>query len=168
MTRSIRLQVTVAVRSRCRELREVDAQAGSAVLEFVVLATMFLVPLVYAMLAVFQVQGSAYGVTEAAREAGRAYVEADSAADAYQRACAAATIALQNQVGGSFDCASQLRITCASGGCGTQLVPGSTIRVAIDLRVGLPFLPASVFGAPLTVPVSGVHDEVVDAFRAVR
>ena len=60
-------------------------------------------------------------------------------------------------------------VSCAApDGCSVGLIPGNTIRVEVDLSVGLPFLPTSVFGQPLTVSVGGVHDEVVDAFRASR
>ncbi len=144
-------------------------ESGNAVLEFVVLSAFLLVPLIYLILAALQVQGSAYGATEAAREAGRAFVEADTVSDAYAQACAAATVALRNQVSASFDCGRQLAVSCAApAGCSVGLIPGNTIRVEVDLSVGLPFLPTSVFGQPLTVSVGGVHDEVVDAFRASR
>ena len=146
-----------------------DDDGGNAVLEFVVLAAFLMVPLVYIIIAVLQVQGSAYGVTEATREAARAFVEAPTWQDAYRQACTAATVSLQNQVAEPFDCATQLKVSCISGeGCGSTLAPGQTIRVQIDLAVDLPFLPASVFGEPLTVSVHAVHDEVVDVFRAQR
>jgi Flp pilus assembly protein TadG len=141
---------------------------GSAVLEFVVLTAFVMVPLVYIIIAVLQVQSAAYGVTEAAREAGRAFVEAKNAPDAYRQACTAATVALRNQAT-NLDCATQLKVTCVSvSPCVAGLVPGQTVRVEIDLVVGLPFLPASVFGKPLSVPVHGLHDEVVDEFRPQR
>jgi Flp pilus assembly protein TadG len=143
--------------------------AGNAILEFVVLSAFLMVPLVYVIIAVLQVQGSAYGVTEAAREAGRAFVEARSTDAGYRQACTAATIALQNQLPGAFDCAS-LRVSCVSEtGCATtELVPGETIRVAIDIDVGLPFMPTSVFGQPLTIRLHALHDEIVDSFRPQR
>jgi hypothetical protein len=143
--------------------------AGNAVLEFVVLSAFLMVPLVYLMIAVLQVQGSAYGVTEAAREAGRAFVEARSTDDGYRQACTAATIALQNQLPGAFDCAG-LKIGCMSDSeCTTsELTPGETIRVVIDIDVSLPFMPTSVFGQPLTIRLHALHDEVVDSFRSQR
>jgi len=154
---------------RTRLNSRTSGDAGNAVLEFVVLSAFLLVPLIYLILAALQVQGSAYGATEAAREAGRAFVEADTVSDAYAQACTAATVALRNQVSTGFDCARQLVVSCpAPAGCSVGLIPGNTIRVEVDLSVGLPFLPASVFGQPLTVSVGGVHDEVVDAFRASR
>jgi Flp pilus assembly protein TadG len=147
----------------------IGADDGNAVLEFIVLCVFLMVPLVYIMLAVLQVQGSAYGITEATREAGRAFVEADSTADAYLQACTAATVAMSNQLPDTFDCQSELKITCLSDdGCASTLSPGDTVRVEIDLAVGLPMLPTSVFGAPTTVALHSVHDEVVDSFRARR
>lgn len=146
---------------------DAEAEAGNAVLEFVVLAVLLLVPLVYVILAVLRVQGAAYGIAEAAREAGRAFVSADTSSDAYGQACTAATIAMRNQTGGDFDCASQLRITC-TGACSSTLTPGDTIRVEIDMPVSLPMLPSSVFGNRGAISLQSAHDEVVDEFRARR
>lgn len=144
-----------------------DRDAGNAVLEFVVLAVLLLVPLVYVILAVLRVQGVAYGIAEATREAGRAYVSADSSSEAAARACTAATVAMRNQVADDFDCTTQLRITCI-GGCAPTLAPGDTIRVEIDLPVALPMLPSSLFGNSTAISLQSVHDEVVDEFRATR
>jgi Flp pilus assembly protein TadG len=63
-------------------VRPVTDDGGNAVLEFVVLAAFLMVPLIYIIMAVAQVQGSAYGVTEATREAGRAFVGAATSTDA--------------------------------------------------------------------------------------
>jgi hypothetical protein len=144
-----------------------DAEAGNAVLEFVVLAVLLLIPLVYVMLAVLRVQGAAYGIADATREAGRAFVAADTSSEAYARACTAATIAMRDQVDGTFDCAAQLTISCI-GECSSTLSPGDTIRVQIDLPVALPMLPTSVFGNSTAVSLTSVHDEVVDEFRSSR
>ncbi len=144
-----------------------DRESGNAVLEFVVLAVLLLVPLVYVILAVLRVQGAAYGIAEATREAGRAYVSAQSSSDAIARACTAATVAMRNQVAEDFDCGSQLRITCV-GACAPALSPGDTVRVEIDLPVTLPMLPSAVFGNSTAISLQSVHDEVVDEFRANR
>lgn len=144
-------------------------EAGNAVLEFVILTAFLMMPLVYVIIAVLQVQGSAYAVTEATREAGRAFVEANTSEDAFRQACTAATIALRNNATAAFDCASQLHVSCVSPTpCSAELRPGQVIRMEIDLNVGLQFLPTAVFGQPLTVRLSAVHDEVVDEYRAER
>ena len=54
-----------------------------------------MVPLVYVLLAVFQVQRAAFGVTEAARQAGRAFVTAGS--DRRGARARAAQLALADQ-----------------------------------------------------------------------
>jgi hypothetical protein len=168
----VRSRFARAIVDRSRQhidVRRDGRDAGNAVLEFVVLAAFLMVPLIYIILAVAQVQGSAYGATEATREAGRAYIGAATSLDASRQACAAATVALRNAVDTPFDCASQLHVSCVSDtGCAAGLVPGETIRVEIDLTVGLPFLPTSVFGHSLSVPVHAVHDEIVDPYRTTR
>jgi hypothetical protein len=161
-----------AISDRMRQhidVRHACGDAGNAVLEFVVLATLLMVPLIYIIIAVAQVQGAAYGATEATREAGRAFIGAATSVDAFRQACTAATVALRNEVAAPFDCATQLHVSCVSdAGCSAGLVPGETIRVEIDLTVGLPFLPTSVFGQSLSVPVHAVHDEIVDPYRTTR
>ena len=56
-----------------RSARAVD-EAGSALIELSWLAILLLVPLVYVITSVFDVQRAAYGVTAATRAAGQAYV----------------------------------------------------------------------------------------------
>lgn len=150
-------------------MRRRPVQDGNAIVEFVVLVALLMIPLVYLMLAVFRVQGSAYGVTEAAREAGRAFIGAESSATGYLRACVAAEAALQGQIADTdFSCARDLRISCVSAGCAASLQPGETVRVEVALRVALPFLPAQVFGRSAGISVHSVHDEVLDDFRRAR
>ena len=63
---------------------------GSAVVEFVILAVVLLVPLIYLVLCLARVQAGSYAVAQAAREAGRAFVTAadDGSAEARSRAAA--------------------------------------------------------------------------------
>ena len=55
-----------------------SGEDGNAILEFVMVAVVLMVPLVYVLLTVFQLQRAAFAVSAAAREAGRAYVTAES------------------------------------------------------------------------------------------
>src|SRR5207302_2756298 len=59
---------------------------GSAVVEFVWLAVLLLVPLVYVVMAALSVQRAAFAETAAAREAARAYATAGSDAVGEERA----------------------------------------------------------------------------------
>lgn len=135
---------------------------GSALVEFSWLAILLMVPLVYLVLTVFEVQRAAYAVTAAGREAGRAYVTT-TGGDPEARAVAAARLVAGDQ--GVELTADDVRVSCAQRPC---LQPGGSVRVRVDTRVGLPFLPEVLFGqVPASVAVHARHVEVVDAYRDV-
>jgi Flp pilus assembly protein TadG len=141
-------------------MRERDDD-GNALVEFVYLSVLLMIPLVYVLLSVFMVQRAAFGTTEAARQAGRAFARADTLDQAEARGAAAATLALADQ--GIHD-SSEPVFTCVGGPC---LAPGSRVRVTLAYRVKLPGLGA-VFGkgAGGTIPVTATHTEYVDVFKA--
>ena len=130
---------------------------GSAIVEFVFLAVLLMLPLVYVLLAVFAVQGSAYGLTAAAREAGRAYATSTADEQGSARALRAAEIALADHGIDLVD--AHPVITCDRRPC---LSPGGRITVRLERRVPLPFLGAH---GPATIGVSAEHVEIVDRFR---
>ena len=68
-------------------LRRPDAaEAGTAIVEFVLLAVLLMVPMVYIVLIAFRLQSTAYALAAATREAGRAYVTApDTEVAAHRR-----------------------------------------------------------------------------------
>ena len=78
-------------------VRDDDRDRGSAIIEFVFVAILVLVPLVYFVVAVASVQRSTLAVTQAAREAGRAFATANSTAEGVERARAAVRLALADQ-----------------------------------------------------------------------
>jgi hypothetical protein len=135
---------------------------GNAIVEFVYLAILMMVPLTYLLLTMFRVQGATYAVSSATREAGRVFVTSGSS-DADARATTAASIVLADS-GLELD-ARQLVIRCSARPC---LTPGANVDVSIGYDVALPFLPAFLDGAlPASIHVTGRHLEVVDRFRAV-
>lgn len=141
--------------------RAATGDDGNAIVEFVYLAVLLMVPLVYVLLTVFRVQGAAFAVSSAAREAGRVFATSDGADDAGPRAFTAASIVMRDS-NLPLD-AADLRISCSSSPC---LVPGSRVTVVIAYDVSLPLLPRLFDGrAPATVRVTGRHLEVVDRFR---
>jgi hypothetical protein len=136
-------------------------ESGNAIVEFLFLGVLLMVPLVYVVLAVFTVQRAAYGVTAAAREAGRAYATAADDSAGYARAEAAAEVALVDH--GLHLQPGQLAIECDSSPC---LTPGGTIDVSVDMDVSLPFLPRVFHGrAPASIGVNGHHVAHVDDYR---
>lgn len=136
------------------------SERGSAVLEFHFLGVLLLVPLVYLMLAVLDVQRAAYGVTQAAREAGRVYVATGSEQGARQ----AAAIALRDQRVPGADVS--VEFSCSTSPC---YQPGAEVSVTVHTVVPLPYIPDALAGAIHTqVPVEAKHVSVVDRYRELR
>ncbi len=136
------------------------ADEGSALVEFVFLAVLLMVPLVYVLLTVFAVQGSAYALTAASREAGRAYASATDDGAGRERALRAAEVALADH---GIDLADAVpEFACDGAPC---LRPGARITVRLHRDVPLPFLGAH---SPASVGVSAEHVAVVDRYRSLR
>lgn len=117
---------------------------GSAVVELVVLGVPLLAPLVYLAVALSSAQQARAGVTEAARQAGRAYVTG-TAATAPARAGAAARAALADR--GVPAAGLEIRYAAAGSGCATAtrspwpLRPGAVFAVCVTAAVDLPAVP---------------------------
>jgi Flp pilus assembly protein TadG len=140
-------------------------EAGTATIEFVGVTLLLLLPLLYLLLAVFSVQRSAFAVTQAAREAGRAYSTAPTTAAGRQRAQYAARLAMADQ--GVAD-ATTVRFAPEGTRCGSSAADG-----AASLQPGARFVVCVHSSAPLpvagaAVPVNGQFTVVVDAFRRPR
>lgn len=130
---------------------------GNALVEFTYLAVLLMVPLVYVLLTVFQVQRAAFGVTEAARQAGRAYVTADNHAQGRARAQEAADLAMRDQIPGF----TGARVAIDSAG----FTAGGTVSVNVRHEVVLPVLGGVFDRVRPRIPVDATHVEVVDRFR---
>jgi Flp pilus assembly protein TadG len=137
----------------------VRSDEGTATIEFTFLSVLLLVPLVYVVLSVSQVQRTAYAASEAARDAGRAYVRADTAEDGERDAYVAARLAFSDQ--GLDLPADAVRISCSADPC---LTPGARVTVSIRTSAVLPGVPALGRSAA-SITVSAKHVEVVDAYR---
>jgi hypothetical protein len=133
---------------------------GSAIIEFVWLAVLLMIPLVYVVLAALSVQRAAFASTTAAREAARAYATAGSDADGEQRAEAAVALAMHDQ-GVAWAPIGRV-ISC--GEC--TFAPGSTFSVDLHTVVSLPFIPSWLCGDRCVagIPVSAHHRERIDCF----
>ena len=140
-------------------------QRGTAVVEFVWLALILMVPLLYVLLAVFETQRSAYAASAAARSASRAFVGAPDPSTGFARARAAADLAFADQ--GLAATGFVLRIRCEPRPeqC---LTPGSVVTAAIGTAAALPLLPA-VFGtsAP-SITIGAEHRSPYGTFREGR
>jgi hypothetical protein len=143
-------------------MRRAGGDAGSAVVEFVSLSLLLLLPLVYLVLCLGRVQAASYAVDGAARQAARAYVTASQEQDAERRAAVAVRLGLLDQ-GFDVDPARALTVTCPGVQC---LRPGERVSVRVRIDVVLPGVPRFVDRVvPARVGVSAHQLAVVDSFR---
>lgn len=133
---------------------------GNALVEFTYLAVLLMIPLVYVLTTVFQVQRAAFAVTEAARQGGRAYVQASTPEQGFAVASAAAGLAMRDQ---GLSPAGPPAVAAPDG-----LAPGATVRLTVAHEVTLPLI-GGLFGEVRpTIPVRATHVQVVDRFGQAR
>lgn len=139
-------------------------ERGSALVELSWLGILLLVPLLWIVVSVFDVQRGAFAVSGAARAAGRAYALAPTDAEGRLRAEAAARQALADQ--GLRDVPLSVTITCTPypHDChsGTSLI---TVRIAS--RVDLPLLPGFLGGDAPSFALDATHTVPIGQFQEV-
>lgn len=137
-------------------------ERGSALVELTWLGVLLLVPMLWIVLSVFDVQRGAFGVSSAARAAGRAYALAPDDAQGRARAVEAARQALADQ--GLDGAPLTLTVSCTpyphDCHAGTSMV---TVRVAT--RVELPWLPEALGGGAPTFALDASHRVPVGQYQ---
>lgn len=153
-----------------QRIRGDDPEGGSSLIEFVGGAVILLVPLVFVLLSVFQVQRGSFAAAEAAREAGRAFATAPSTALGVQRAATAAQIAFADQ---GLSATPTVSFTADGAGChavtvSPSLQPGSRYTVCVAEDVHLAYADRGVLRSvvPATVHVVGSYVLSVDRWRS--
>lgn len=111
-------------------------ERGSAVVEFTFLALLLMVPVVYFIITVSQIQGGSFAVVGAADQAAKVYVAQPDEASSLAAAEQAVAIAL-NDFGYGAEAAS-VAVACAPADCSAA---GSAVSVTVRLGIPLPFLP---------------------------
>ena len=148
-----------------RRIRALLARAheeeGSAVVEFLGVTVVLLVPLVYLVLTLGRVQAAMFAAEAAARESGRIVSQATDLDDGASRARHAVELAFADQ-GIVIDADAVLRFRCAAQPC---LSRGAQIHVQVDAAVRLPLIPDFLAGTmPVEIPVRAAHLAVVPQF----
>jgi Flp pilus assembly protein TadG len=139
---------------------------GSALVEFVFIALVVFVPLIYIVAGFSAVQRGVFASTAAAREAGRAIATAPDPGTGQQRALRAAELAVEDQ---SVD-VTDLRLAYAPAGAGCDaaggytptLTPGEEFSVCVTVTVRIPLLPEFVDANTATGQFAVERDRYVD------
>jgi hypothetical protein len=149
------------VTARVRDVWWRGTDEGSALVEFVFLAVLLLVPIVYLIVAMARIQAGALAAEQGAREASRAFVTASDVRSAQTRAGAAVVLAYRDQGFGPPQ-PGQLTIRCGGPSC---LSAGAHVTVRAQLTVVLPGVPRFLTHViPVAVTVQSTHVASVDEF----
>ena len=149
-----------------RRLGMVADETGSALVEFVFIALVVFVPLIYILAGFSAVQRGVFASTAAAREAGRAIGTAPDAVNGMSRANRAAQLAVEAQSVAATDVRvayAAAGVDCAnSGGYTPTLAPGEEFSVCVRVTVRIPFLPEFIDANTATGQFVVERDRYVD------
>ena len=135
-------------------------EQGSAVVEFTFLALLLMVPLVYFIITMGQIQGGSFAVVGAADQAAKVYVAQADPQSAHHAAEQAALLALADY--GHPANNAQISTSCEPTDCQAA---GTAVTVTVNLTVPLPFVP---FGDGFRLKASEVEassTQLVGRFR---
>ncbi|QUW18913.1 hypothetical protein [Agrococcus sp. Marseille-Q4369] len=147
---------------RAGALGGLASEEGSASIEFLTVGLILLVPLVYLVLALGQIQHAVLGIEGGARHAARAIAQADSHEQGLAAADRAIRVAMADA--GLEPEAVRVEVVCtpAQDACDTRR---GTVSVRLDATVPLPLAPPGLdLGAGVGVPVSALASQPVSAF----
>lgn len=134
-------------------------EEGSATVEFVLLATLLLIPVIYFLMLTSQVQSAAYASVAAADQAAQAMVTAPDPSSAAGRADAVIALTLGDY--GLDPSVAQSSVSCSASPC---LEPGSSVSVEISIRVPVPLLPQGLGWDAAAATVTSTSQQPVPRF----
>lgn len=143
-------------------MRRVRDERGSGLIELVWLGLLLLIPLVWIILSVFEVQRGAFATSGAARAAGRAYSLAATDAEGRHQAQAVARQTLDDQ--GAEGMPLEVSVSCTPVPANCH-APGSIITVRINSRVDLPWLPSMFDGQQATFALEAAHHVPIGLYQ---
>lgn len=133
---------------------------GRALVEFIVLGLVLLLPLTYLVLTMARLQAGAFSASLAGREAGRAFVSADTDEQGHARARSASRLAFADF---AFD-GGATSVACDGSPC---LRPDGRITTTATVSVPLPLVPDFIAArVPSSITLSSTHVQVVDRYVA--
>ncbi|MEO5832421.1 MAG: hypothetical protein ABIR83_03500 [Nakamurella sp.] len=146
-----------------------EADDGRAVLEFIVLGVLVMLPVLYIAMSLLTVQATTFAAAQSARDAARLLDNAVSVSSGESVALAAARQTLTDQ--NLPDTDVRLHYVATGTDCGTaprqrpDLTPGAVFDVCVTVPLVLPLLPADLTAANTVTGVFTLH---VGEFRERR
>lgn len=139
-------------------------ERGSAVVEFAWLGALLLVPVIWLVLSVFEVQRGAFATETAARSAARAYALADDDAQGASAARTAARLALEDQGVRGVPISVKVSCTPFPRNCHSGT---SVITVAVRTQVVLPLMPEFLGGDRPSFRLDSSHTVPIGQYQEI-
>lgn len=141
--------------------RRLGSDDGNAIVEFVVLSAALLIPSLYLVLTLGNVQAAVFAADSISRDVARIHATEPDPGRAAQRAAAHAAMVLEDHGLAPGDVVT---ITCSEDPCATL---GGRVMAQVSIPVPVPGL-GPVLGETGPVSVDASHAVQVDQYRAVR
>lgn len=129
-------------------------ETGSATVEFIGLSVILLIPAIYLLITISQLQAAGYAAVAASDQAAKTIGHTEDTGQAQQRAISTVHLTAENY---ELDPATvTTAIECSNAICTT---PGTQITVHVSIEVPLPLIP-TFFGNPTriaTMDATGYH-----------
>ena len=131
-----------------------SGEDGSATVEFILLALLLLIPVIYFLILTSQIQAAAYASVAAADQAAKSAVTAQDPEQSATRVDQVVALTLTDY--GHAEAVRSVQVQCSSDPC---LEPGSSVAVSVDIRVPVPLIPQFLGWetSAATVTSSAVH-----------
>lgn len=141
-----------------RALRQGHDESGSSLVEFIMLAVLVLIPVIYFILGVAAVQAAAYASLGASDQAARMYVlqGEDLGSDERSARSQAAVSAALADFGIGTDQA-EITMSCPAGSCEDD---GDVVAFTVEVRVPVPLIPELGSWRSTLVTVSSTSAQV--------
>lgn len=148
-------------RVRTERSGRLDAEDGNALVEFVVLSAALLIPSLYLVLTLGNVQAAVFAADTISRDAARIHATEQDPRVAAERAARHTEMVLEDH---GLPTVDVVTIRCSEDPCAT---PGGTVTAQVRIPVPVPGL-GPVLGESGPVAVGASHVVQVDQYRAER
>jgi hypothetical protein len=139
---------------------------GSAALEFLTAGMLLLIPLVYLVLAMAQLQGGALAVEGASRQAARVFVQSPAQGEGQAKAKTAVDFALSDF---GFESSRRVVTIACRPDPTACLTRRGFVTITVTVAVPLPLVPNILnLKTPLSIPMSATSTEQVSRFWGAR
>lgn len=133
---------------------------GSALVEFLALAILLLVPIVYLILTLTQLHAGKFAAASAVQSAARVFIAAPDVATAHEHAAVATRVALDDQGFTEHAVSEVLNVECLE----ECLSPNSGVRISVSIPVQVPGIPFLAEG-PTVFTATDEQFATVEQFR---